>query len=1598
MNKTIEKSEKIFIGLDIGTESVGYALTNENYQVPQIGGKPLMGVRLFDTAETAENRRMQRAAKVRLQRVKKRIVFLQELLGCEIERVDSLFFIRLKSSSYWQDDKQLKGLDSLNSLFADVMYDDKGFYKQFKTIYHLRAFLMDEENWKKAVPDMRLVYLACHHILKNRGHFLYENDIDDSNNDTFDVLSQGKILFEKLNDYFQRFAEDGKDDDRIFNNVHFNLDNFNEIQSIAKDERIGKKQKNEKLRTEFKIESKGRAEKILSIICASKVKISDIFGEGYQNDEVTHFELEKNWETEEPKYRGALDDGQFELLMILKEIYDWFMLLKLLKGFSSISDAMVSKFDLHKKQLDFLKALLKKYEPKLYCKFFRESNHKDVYDKGKIANYAHYIGSNLVDGKSILSKGGSSSQDIFYEFIKQELYEKGGFNSGKEFSKQVFKNFIKKDENGYFSFEYDGYKLEDMHNDIEERKFLQKLRSGENATIPHQLHKAELKKILTLAEKYELISDEKDTDSFSLKDKIISIISFRVPYFVGRTNPYFKDKEGRHVWIKRSKQYNELPQTVNGKLRPWNFEKAIDLDASGEKFITRMLSKCSRLRFETVMAKNSLVYAKYSVLNELNKLKINDNPISVELKQDIFNELFKVYKKVSTNKLLEYLNTKGIHNAEGEMLTKEDLSGFDIKIGFTTSLSSFIQAKDVFGDEVFTDEFFYKTQEGKMYDEVIKWHAIHTDKKLVENSIKKEYKSLLEQKYGDNAEDIIKKLKAINFSGFGNMSEKFLTTPIQHGNDDNKTVIKFTGLVNPRISVLNILWDTNENLNEIIWNNEYGFKSFIDAENNISESDSVEDFKKRIQESYASPSVKRSVWQAIKVVNELIELIGNRPDKIFIEVTRSGNEQKGDKGRTKSRRQKIEEIYKEAKKLAKEIKDEGLLDKLGNVDDAKLRSERIFLYFMQGGKCAYSGESINFDDVLGGKSSSYDIDHIIPQALIKDDSFNNLVLAKRNLNGEKGKNYPLNKTPAIAQKLPNLKVLWKKWLDSGMITQAKYERLSRTAELSDKELEGFIARQLVFTGQATTVVAELLKDKYETEHGKQVVFYSKAENVSAFRHKFDILKCREINDYHHAHDAYLNIVVGNVWHTRFNSHFYKTKYQDEKQKRFNANKLFEYDVENVWEKPQFETEERFKKDGTPYQKQTQKIIERTGTLAVVDKVFKYNFLPVSKKLKSKGKDGSLYDATVYGVNTHQKDVKKGKKLLSGDGSDDNSALISLKGKQHILSDTSKYGGFKSAKTAYFIIYKYTNAKEERITYFDQLPQKDKKAWEGKTPEQKIDDIVERIKLKEKSELDKQVQKQEDRLEKIRNKIKQSFLDEEKIDEIKKEIEKIKNFDPQVKIIRDKVYLNSLFEIGTMRVRLAGCNITNVTFHNAKQWIIDYEKEKETVEYVRIISEFNERLKKEKKKADEYVKDGKIILSGEAKHLTKTKELTKEKNEKLWDTILSKLRTIYPTSEGKKMEQLKGKNLGLPDVYPKLKENIEKFLSLEITTQIEVLTGLIQGMGCNAKAFDLSSLGLGNSVGAIQPLRKISKDIPLTLISQSVTGLKEKRIIIKKAGE
>lgn len=61
--------KKYNIGLDIGTNSVGWAVVEADTQkVMRKGNKPLWGVRLFSEAETAEKRRLDRSTRRRYDR------------------------------------------------------------------------------------------------------------------------------------------------------------------------------------------------------------------------------------------------------------------------------------------------------------------------------------------------------------------------------------------------------------------------------------------------------------------------------------------------------------------------------------------------------------------------------------------------------------------------------------------------------------------------------------------------------------------------------------------------------------------------------------------------------------------------------------------------------------------------------------------------------------------------------------------------------------------------------------------------------------------------------------------------------------------------------------------------------------------------------------------------------------------------------------------------------------------------------------------------------------------------------------------------------------------------------------------------------------------------------------------------------------------------------------------------------------------------------------------------------------------------------------------------------------------------------------------
>lgn len=1172
-----EVNSDYYLGLDIGTNSVGWAVTDENYNLLKANRKYLWGVRLFETANTAEDRRLHRSARRRNQRKVQRLQLLKEMFEPHIKKVDPTFFDRLEQSYLHDDDK----LHSFNyTLFDDKEKTDPTFFKKYPTIFHLRSYLVHNRDDN---VDLRELYLAIHHILKTRGHFLFSGE-------NLNTTSSFETLVEDLKNNLQ-------DSLNIDLTINGSNEEFGEILKITK-KREKKKELNDILIFSVNNEegepqefSKVESE-IKNALAGSPFTIGKLFAnEEYEEFEPAKIVFDKDdYEATKEKLEQQLTLEEFSLIETFEGLYSWALLAEVLRGREYISDAKIDVYEKHKEDLISLKKLVKKYEKGEYNNAFKLFN-KD--------NYPHYV------GKS--SKGGVLVKSPFKSKCTQE-------DVCKYFSKLLTPH---KNSNDPL--------LTSVLDELDNKSLLPKLRVKDNRVIPHQLHVKELKEILNNVERYFPFLNEADEDGYTPVEKMVAMATFRIPYYVGPLNTYHMKEGGEEgfAWmIRRSGE--------DGPIYPWNFEKVVDIEKSAEKFIRRMTNKCSYLFDKDVVAKDSLIYSKYRVLNELNNLRINGEPISVELKQKIYNELFLESKR--KNITIKQLKTYFVNNNLIDKNDEFNVEGIDN--GFTNSLSTWIDFAPFLENEILLESEI---------ENIIEWKAYYgEDDSILKRKIENEYKKL----DSDQINSILKIVKP--YKGWGRLSKELLEEVFH----EDPT----TGALH---SILDLMWNTNNNLMELL-STRFTFVNEIDEYNKQNASDTNFNYKSLIEPLNISPAVKRQIWQTLIIVREIKKIQRKAPKKVFLEMARGG----GIKGqRTKSRRVALIELY-EACKNDYEFNKE-LLSSIEQKTDAELRNDTLYLYYTQMGKCLYSGEPIRLEDV--NKKSLYDIDHIYPQSLIKDDSLNNRVLVKANYNSEKKNDYPIKEAWQSKQS-----GFWRVLLDKGFITKEKYFRLTRKTRLTDEDLATFINRQIVETRQTTKLVGTLLENLFGESKTKLV--YSKAGNVSEFRKDFDILKSRSINDHHHAHDAYLNIVVGNVYNTKFTENawnFFKLP----RKESYNIRRLYYYDVERnnsiAWiADKNFEENDRSKKHERT---------NETGTITTIRDTFRNNQILVTRKPITGS--GELFDLQPL----------KGK---------DN--LIPLKGSNPILHQTEKYGGYDSKKTGYFFVVEHTH-KKKRIKQIRTVP-------------------------------------------------------------------------------------------------------------------------------------------------------------------------------------------------------------------------------------------------------------------------------------------------------
>jgi CRISPR-associated protein Cas9/Csn1, subtype II/NMEMI len=1187
------------IGLDIGTGSVGWSVTDEDGNLLHFKGKPTWGSRIFPSAEPASEARTHRGQRRRYTRRRWRLDLLEVLFQPEVSEVDPDFFTRLRQTRLLKGDRDSQFADCAGMIFPQAEFSEKDYFKKFPTVYHLRQWLMNTD--EKA--DIRLVYLALHNIVKHRGNFLQQENEGLTSQNSSVKNSVDRFCYE-----LQSYC-DALDAPCDAQNV------VDDVVAILGDTASSKSGLQEKISGKLGIGEAGLLDKqaakrlskaLAAAIVGLKADMAHIFfvGEEVPEGVATGIYLSNDEQVE--TFETALPDEGRALFEAMWAVYSSYVLQEILssKPGEGISANKVEDYNRYGEDLHLLKSLVKQYVPEKYDEFFRGAfcaptplhPQKHVYDK---------YGKDQIKGYTR------------YNEIRKTKYE--------DFKKEVEALF-----KGTSAIDDPRYRV--MMERFGSERFLRRLKTSDNGAIPFQLHLEEMRTIIdNQAKFYPFLRQE--------RAKLESLVSFRIPYYVGpltkKNARKAADGKLRFAWVERQEGKEDE------RIYPWNWEEIVDKDRSATAFIQRMTSTCTYLHGEPVLPKCSLVYEEYCVLNELNGAKLTqdgdrEHRLDYKDRTEAVEQLFR-RGRVTYKKMEEWLRKRGVSNPH--------VSGGQGEAGFESKMSSYIFfAKDVFNvDEIPASDY-------PMIEEVILWSTLFEDRSI--------FREKLKRNYGDRLTDEqIKKIVRKRFAGWGKLSKTLLCE------------VKADTDCGPR-SIMDVLREGNPNsdkpsramvLMEILRDDNLGFEKLIEARNR----EHMSDVGMSLEELPGSPALRRSVNQALSIVDEIAGVAGHAPTNIFIEVTRDEDPRK--KGsRTKRRYDDLKDKLAALKQGAPEWWSSNVSRELADCAKANAElSEKLTLYFMQGGKSLYSGKPLEIE-----RLSEYQVDHIIPQTYIKDDSFENkaLVLSSEN----QSKSDQLLLSDEVRRKM---KSYWGALHDAKLIGDKKHRNLLRDS-ISEQQMKGFIARQLVETSQILKVVQNFLRETYPDTRVMPV----KAALSSELRHEIGLVKCREANDFHHAHDALLASEMGRfilkrhaamyenpIGYTHVMRNFVRAESGQVKRGKMPGSASF---VVASFMRSGFdeETGELFRDDWS---------VERE--ISRLKRYFNYRQCFISRMPEETS--GAFWDATVYSP----RDAGK------------NMTLPLKKG-----LDAEKYGSYSREQFAYFFIYK-AEKKGREVLEFAPVP-------------------------------------------------------------------------------------------------------------------------------------------------------------------------------------------------------------------------------------------------------------------------------------------------------
>ena len=329
-------------------------------------------------------------------------------------------------------------------------------------------------------------------------------------------------------------------------------------------------------------------------------------------------------------------------------------------------------------------------------------------------------------------------------------------------------------------------------------------------------------------------------------------------------------------------------------------------------------------------------------------------PLTEEEKQELFNQLT-VKEKLSKTEVIKLL----FANVKDADIKFKELDG-------NRTLAKIYNVLDTFKIDRKNYEFD-SSVEGKVFEKqkiYQLWHLLYSFEGEDNELIKK-----LTQKFGFNI-DCAKALANLTFeSDYSNLSAKALRKILPHLKDglNYSTACEYAGYRHSKNSL------TKEEIDNKVLKNSLDLLP---------------------KNSLRNPVVEKILNQMVNVVNGIIAEYG-KPDEIRIELAR---ELKKSQTEREEMAKSMADTTKLHEKYVKELQQDFGLKHVSRND---LIRYKLYLELAKNGfKTLYSNTYIQKEKLF---SKEFDIEHIIPQASLFDDSFSNKTLEVRQINLDKGK-------------------------------------------------------------------------------------------------------------------------------------------------------------------------------------------------------------------------------------------------------------------------------------------------------------------------------------------------------------------------------------------------------------------------------------------------------------------------------------------------------------------------------------------------------------------------------------------------------------------